>query len=88
MELLDKDKHQAKLICDSSQRKLMNQVIVNPTRLHNILDLLFTSDEIVCDMRHERHAHISDHDTVTLKMDLEIPKDDNDVKKNFCFTDN
>ena len=60
---------------------------MSPTKDNNILDLLFSSDDIVCDIKHERHAHISDHDTVIVKLDLEIPKDDNETKKNFCNTD-
>ena len=39
------------------------------------------------DIRHERHAYISDHDTIIVKVDLEVSDDDKCEKNNFCSTD-
>ena len=38
---------------------------------------MFTSDEIIRDINNECHAYISDHDTIIVKGDLEIPKEEN-----------
>ena len=50
----------------------LSQKIKNPTRENNILDLLLTSDDLVSDIKHEHHAHISDHDTLIVRVDMEI----------------
>ena len=57
---------------DFADKWNLEQKIKNPTREDRILDLLFTSDDIESDIKHERHAYISDHDTIIVKVDLEI----------------
>ena len=43
--------------------------------------------KLVSNIKHERHAYISDHDIIIVKVDLEITEEDKCEKKNFCFTD-
>ena len=65
----------------------LNQAIKEPTREDKILDLLFTSEDIISNIVHKKHGYISDHDTLIVQVDLEVPKDDNTSKVNYCTTD-
>ena len=74
-------------VIDFADRWNLEQWITNPTREDKILDLLFTRDDIVSNIEHERHAYISDHDTLIVKVDLEVSDHDKCEKNNFCSTD-
>ena len=47
------------------------------------MDLMLTNEEVVCEIVNERYENISDHDTIVMKVDLEVPKEETSSKKNY-----
>ena len=74
-------------LIEFSEKWNLIQNTKNPTRDNKILDLIFTNEDIVCDISNIKHGNISDHDTLVIKVDLEIPDEDKVTKKNFYTTE-
>ena len=86
-ETIGSEKAQMLELIEFAEKWGLMQNIKDITREDRILDLVFTNEDIVCDTKYERHAKISDHDTIILKVDLDTPIEDKTKKENFCSTD-
>ena len=85
-EIIGSESSQMLELIEFSERWNLIQNVKKPTRENRILDLIMTNEDIVCEIHHEKHCNISDHDTLVMKVDLEIPKEDKITKENFCST--
>ena len=83
------DGRQANAIIKLINDHLLYQEVNQPTRLHNILDLVFTNDQsLVANISQEVNTIISDHNTLTILMNI-YPGSSKKIHKNkdYLLTD-
>ena len=78
---------QIKTLIDTVDKNALNQVVKVPTRLDNILDLIFVNNiEIVDHIEVIENVKVTDHKMLIAHMNIEAVIVGQDVRKNFCST--
>ena len=69
------EQKQANLLLELTEQFFMFQVITQPTRLNNILDLVFVNNpDMICNINTEKSSkYLSDHNIITADINLKAP---------------
>ena len=85
---ISKAKKQAMALLEFTERMNLEQMVKDSTRNDNILDLILTDCmEVIENIVNIKHDKITDHDTLIVELNVQNKNENNEPKKNFCFTE-
>ena len=84
-EARGEDKNQAELIIQLSSDLLCTQIIEQPTRNNNILDLFFVNNEEIVREYFIENTTASDHNVITVETNLNVKQNKVDPRKSLFF---
>ena len=80
-------KSQALSLLELTERKNLNQMTKEGTRLENVLDFILTHNiELEIDIKNIKHDKMSDHDLLLIDLNIAKNIDCDKPRKNYCFT--
>ena len=66
----------------------LEQSVKTPTHNDNILDLILTNlEDLISEIKVEVNIIMSDHNTITSKINLNIDNEETNSKTNFCYSE-
>ena len=78
---------QIKNLIDIVQKHALNQVVKVPTRIENILDLIFVNNvDMIDHVETIENIKVSDHKMIVAHLNVEAANTTQDERKNFCTT--
>ena len=84
---ISSDKKQVMRMCELNNSHFLHQLIDQPTRISNTLDLVFASDEnFISDYDNIVNVALSDHNTLVLNTNIDLEESPTDEHKNIYYS--